>query len=159
MEERAACALLKARFEAAGYRIAENVSFDGAGVQFEIDGYDAARQVGYEYVSEEAGDSWDVGDEVVDALASSTAYRVLIVTEAEAPDAVSLETKATAFLASLPPVRVMDDTLDEELEDEADDEKPAAKPAAKKPAAKKPAAKKPAAKKPAAKKPVAKKRK
>ena len=68
MTEREACALLKARFEKAGYRIAENVGFDEGGVAFDIDGFDAEQRVGYEYVTDEAGDSWDVGGEVIAAL-------------------------------------------------------------------------------------------
>ncbi len=47
MQEREACALLKARFEAAGLHIAENVMFDEAGVRFDMDGFDAAARVGY----------------------------------------------------------------------------------------------------------------
>jgi hypothetical protein len=47
MEERKACALLKARFEAAGFHIAENVMFDEDHIRFEIDGYDANARVGY----------------------------------------------------------------------------------------------------------------
>ena len=41
MDERTACAQLKRRFEAAGFRIAENQLFDEDGVRFEIDGLDA----------------------------------------------------------------------------------------------------------------------
>jgi hypothetical protein len=123
MTEREASALLKARFETAGYAIAENVTLDEQGVHFEIDGYDADKHVGYEYVTEEAGDSWDVDGDVIDALnAARRAGQlfVLVVNESDAPDAKSLGKAADAFLKSL--------------------DKPAAK---KKPAT---AAKKPAAK-------------
>jgi len=105
MDERAACALLKARFEAAGFQIEENRPFEEAGVQFEIDGYDPARRVGYEYVTEEAGDGWDVDTAVVGKLAD--AYQrglvhVLIVDEKDAPDEAALAAHAEAFLAALP---------------------------------------------------------
>ena len=138
MTEHDACALLKARFEAAGYTIAENQPFDEDGIHFEIDGFDADARVGYEYVTDEAGDTWDVDDGVVAALATKLregTLAVLVIGENDAPDAASLARAADTFLASL--------------------EKP--KPAKKPTAAKKPAAtKKPAAKKPAAAKKVAK---
>jgi hypothetical protein len=147
MTERDACALLKARFEAAGYTIAENQPFDEDGIAFEIDGFDAEARVGYEYVTDEAGDTWDVDDAVVAALAAhlrAGTLSVLVIGENDAPDAASLARAADAFLAGLAAPK-------------GAKQKPAApkKPAAKKPAAKKPAAKKPAAKasKPATKKP------
>ena len=126
MQERMACALLKARFEAAGFHIAENVMFDEDGVRFEIDGFDADARVGYEYVTEEAGDSWDVDDAVQQALVERRKKGelfVLVVSETEAPDEATLGQRADAFLAEVP------------------------KPKASKPSAKRaPAAKKPAAK-------------
>ena len=133
MTERDACALLKARFEKAGYEIEENIPFDEDGVVFEIDGFDAEKRVGYEYVTEEAGDSWDVDGDVIatlDERRRAGKLFVLVVNEADAPDAEALGEVADAFLAS----------LDEKPT------KPAKKSAVKKPAAKA-AAKKPAAKK------------
>jgi hypothetical protein len=145
MTERDACALLKARFEAAGYAIAENQPFAEDGIQFDIDGFDARARVGYEYVTDEAGDTWDVDDQVVAALAEKLragTLSVLVIGENEAPDAESLARVADAFLAGLaPPAKVK-----------------AKKAAAKKPPAKKPAAKKAVAKQSAAKKSVAKKK-
>jgi hypothetical protein len=135
MDERKACAVLKARFEKAGYTIEENQPFDEGGVQFEIDGFDSERRVGYEYITEEAGDGWDVDGAVIaalDARRKAGELHVLVVDERDAPDDASLGAAIDAFLDALPEL--------------------AAKPAAKKPAAKKPAAKKSAAKKPAAKK-------
>jgi len=130
--------VLKRSFEARGLAIAENQPFDEDGVAFEIDGFDPARRVGYEYVTEEAGDSWDVDERVIAALEDRRQKGelfVLILHETDARDEAAIEARATAF-------------LDEVL-----------KPKAKKSAAKKPAAKKPAAKKPAAKKPAARKKK
>ena len=104
MTERDACALLKARFEQAGYAIAENVPFDEHGIRFEIDGFDAEKRVGYEYVTDEAGDSWDVDGDVVaelDARRAAGELFVLVVAEADAPDARSLDQAAGVFLASL----------------------------------------------------------
>ena len=141
MTEKDACALLKARFQKAGYKIADNVAFDEDGVAFEVDGFDAGKRVGYEYVTEEAGDSWDVGSDVVTALEArrdAGELFILVVGEADAPDAAALGRAADLFLGQLA-----------EIEAEA---KPKKKPAAKKPPPTPPAKKKPAAKKPAAKK-------
>ena len=105
MEERAACALLKARFEQAGFRIAEHQSFDEDGIRFEIDGFDAERRVGYEYVTDEAGDGWDVDGDVIAALEArrkNGELHVLVVDEAQAQDEASLHRRADAFLAELP---------------------------------------------------------
>jgi hypothetical protein len=99
MEERKACALLKQRFEAAGYHIEENQPFDEEGVRFELDGFDAEARVGYEYISDEAGDSWDVDDGVKAALEARRKkgeLHILFVEESEDPGE-----KADAFLAAL----------------------------------------------------------
>jgi len=102
MTEREACALLKARFEKAGYKVADNVAFDEDGLAFEIDGYDADARVGYEYVTEEAGDSWDVDVDAIEAHRKAGTLFVLVVDEADAPDAASLGAAADKFLAELP---------------------------------------------------------
>jgi uncharacterized protein YndB with AHSA1/START domain len=138
MDERGACSVLKRSFEARGLAIEENRPFDEDGVAFEIDGFDPERRIGYEYVTEEAGDSWDVDERVVAALDERRRKGelfVLILHETDAPDEAAIEARATAFLDEVMP------------------------PKAKKSAAKKPATKKPAAKKPAAKKPAARKKK
>ncbi len=106
MDERAACAQLKRRFEAAGFRIKENQTFDEGGIRFDIDGFDAARRVGYEYVTLEAGDGWDVDGDVIAALAERRRrgeLHVLVVDEADAPDAASLDDAIDGFLQALPP--------------------------------------------------------
>jgi len=104
MTEKDACALLKARFEKAGYDIEENVAFDEDGIAFEVDGYDADKRVGYEYVTDEAGDSWDVGSDVVVALEAKRdagELFILVVGEADAPDAAALGRAADLFLGQL----------------------------------------------------------
>lgn len=110
MQERQASALLKARFESAGFTIAENVTLDEDGLRFEVDGFDADKRVGYEYVTAEAGDSWDVDGDVIAELAARRArgeIRILVVNEQEAPDEASLGRAADAFLAELkgPPAK------------------------------------------------------
>jgi hypothetical protein len=162
MDERAACALLRARFEAAGFHIAENQVFDEAGIRFEIDGFDAQHRVGYEYLTAEAGDGWDVGDDVIAELEARKQRGdlfVLIVDEREAPDAEALGERADAFLDELRAREVIPD-----VEPARDKKGAAKKPAAKRPAAEPPAAKKAkpakrsAAKQPASRKPAKKRR-
>ena len=139
MTERDACALLKARFEKAGFKIAENVPFDEDGVRFEVDGFDAGKRVGYEYVTEEAGDGWDVDGTVIAALEArrdAGELYILVVDEKDASDAAALTRAADVFLEQLA-------DLDDDDKDDKDD-KPAGKKPAKKAAAKKPAPKKPA---------------
>jgi len=104
VEERAACAQLKQRFEAAGFRIAENQAFDEDGVRFEIDGFDAGRRVGYEYITREAGDGWDVDGDVIAALEERRKrgeLHVLFVDEDDAPDKASLDAAIDRFLETL----------------------------------------------------------
>ena len=138
MQESDACAVLKARFEEAGFNIVEHRMFDEEGIRFEMDGFDPDRRVGYEYVTAEAGDGWDVDAGVIAALAERRERGelfVLVVDEADARDEATLREKADAFLAEVPA---------------APDEKkkaPAKKPAAKKAPAKKAPAKKAATKK------------
>jgi hypothetical protein len=135
MDERAACQLLKKKFEDAGYHIEENRAFDEAGVRFEIDGFDPDARVGYEYKTRESGDDWDVDDAVVatlEARRKSGELFVLVVAEDDAPDAAALDARATAFLRELPA---------------RDDKKPKKPAAATKKDKPKPPAKKPRAKK------------
>jgi hypothetical protein len=104
MDERKAAALLKQRFEAAGFAITENVSLDEGDLSFEVDGYDANRRVGYEYVSRESGDGWDVDEDVIAALGKLHAdgtLSILVVDEHDAPDEASLGRAADTFLAGL----------------------------------------------------------
>jgi hypothetical protein len=118
MTERDACALLKARFEKAGFTIAENVPFDEAGVTFEVDGFDAGKRVGYEYLTEEAGDGWDVDGTVIAALEArrdAGELYILVVDEKDAADPAALTRAADVFLEQLADL------------DDDDDDKPAGK--------------------------------
>jgi hypothetical protein len=138
VDERTGVDVLRRCFEAAGFRIALGYALDEDGVRAELDGYDVAQRVGFEYATDEAGDGWDIDDAVIAELAERHrrgSMHVLVVDQHHAPDVSSIERAATAFLGELRELGL-----------------PAKKTATKKPAAKKPAAKKPAAKKPAAKK-------
>lgn len=132
MDERSAGALLKQRFEAAGFAIVENVAFDEDGIRFEIDGFDRANRVGYEYITDEAGDGWDVDGQVVAALAKRHAdgdLHVLVVDENDAPDEAALGERADAFLAEVK--KKLDTAPTKPAKPAAKAKKPAAKAAAK----------------------------
>jgi hypothetical protein len=104
MDERKACEQLQRRFAQAGFQIVENVDFEQHGLRFELDGFDAKAGVGYEYVTDEAGDGWDVDEEVIGKLTELRkrgSLYVLVVDEAEAPDAASLDRAVDEFLAEL----------------------------------------------------------
>src|SRR5438445_481338 len=49
-------ALLLARFTEAGFAIASNFHFKEGDIEVDLDGWDAAARVGYEYITREAGD-------------------------------------------------------------------------------------------------------
>jgi hypothetical protein len=104
MDERKACEQLQRRFAQAGFAIVENVDFHQHGLRFDLDGFDAKAGVGYEYVTDEAGDGWDVDEDVIQKLTElrkrGTLY-ILVVDEAEAPDAASLDRAVDEFLAEL----------------------------------------------------------
>jgi hypothetical protein len=113
MEERIACALLKQKFEAAGFFIEENQPFDENGVQFDMDGFDSKYRVGYEYVTREAGDDWDVDGAVISALEDRMKkgeLYVLVIDEANAPDERSLYKAINVFLKDLKDRGVVPDT-------------------------------------------------
>jgi hypothetical protein len=147
MEERKACDHLKRRFESAGFKIAENVDLDEDGVRFEVDGFDATHRVGYEYVTAEAGDGWDVDAGVIAKLAARHEQgdlHILVIDEAAAPDPGALDREVDRFLAQLRAAGVEPAAGDKRSKTPA--KKPPPTPAAAKKPAARPAAKKPAAK-------------
>jgi sugar phosphate isomerase/epimerase len=94
------CALLKARFEAAGFSITEHHPFQELGLELTLDGFDVERRVGYEYVTTEAGDREEFTPEVLtrleDALRAGE-LTLLLVDEAQV-DARALDLAAGRFL-------------------------------------------------------------
>jgi hypothetical protein len=140
MQEAKACALLKQRFEAAGFRIQENRTFDEGGIRFEIDGIDPERRVGYEYVSSEAGDGWDVDGDVIAALEARREkgeLYILVVDEAEATEEAVLGEKIDDFLDELRERGVIGGAAGGDAKSKSTAAKPAKAAPAKKPASKK----------------------
>ena len=70
LTERQGCALLLQVFAARGYALARDVRFDEDGLCFDIDGWDAAARVGFEYRTHEAGDHKDLTDAELAVLAA-----------------------------------------------------------------------------------------
>jgi hypothetical protein len=104
MDEREGCALLKARFAAAGLAVAEHVRFTEDGIDVTLDGWDAARRVGYEYITTADGDRDQFTPEVVAALEARMRkgeLYLLLLDERELPDADLLDRAADGFLAEI----------------------------------------------------------
>ncbi len=102
MREAEGCAFLAGRFEKAGFEIARDVEFEIAGRCVHLDGWDAKRKVGFEYITEEAGDDEEFTPEVMRAFEEKMRGGELhvflideVATEAELAEA------ADAFLAEI----------------------------------------------------------
>ena len=107
MNEREGRAVLLERFRAAGVEIVEDVwiEVDGAPqVKVELDGWDAAKKVGYEYVTTEAGDRVQFDARAIAALEGAMTRGelfVLLIDEHEAVEDRELQHAADGFLAAL----------------------------------------------------------
>jgi hypothetical protein len=102
MTEREGCELLRGRFQAAGLAVAERVRFVEGGISVTLDGFDAARRIGYEFLTSEDGDRAEFTPEVVAALDARMARDelfILLVDEDATPEL--LEHAADGFLAQL----------------------------------------------------------
>lgn len=92
-------AVLKRCFEAAGLAIAVDHAL--ADVPLVLDGYDATRRVGYEFITTDAGDRLEVTPQVVAELERRMAageLAVLLIDERDVAAPVDLEAGARAFL-------------------------------------------------------------
>ncbi len=104
MRETEGTALLLARFGEAGYAIAENFHFHEGDIEVDLDGWDAAARVGYEYLTAEAGDFAQFDPATLARFEGRMAKGelfVLLVDEHEAVTAEALDAAARGFLAEL----------------------------------------------------------
>lgn len=104
MTEADGCALLLSRFTEAGYSIAEGFAFHEGDITVDLDGWDAAARVGYEYITREAGDDrqFDAATlERFEARMTRGDLFVLLVDEAEAVTRDELDAAARGFLAAV----------------------------------------------------------
>jgi hypothetical protein len=98
------CALLLARFTEAGYVIARDFHFHEDDIEVDLDGWDAAARVGFEYLTAEAGDDRQFDAKTLERFEARMAKHelfVLLVDEHDAVTAAELESAARAFLAEI----------------------------------------------------------
>jgi hypothetical protein len=102
MKEAEGCAFLTERFTSAGFTILCNVQMEIAGTVVNLDGWDAEKRVGFEYITKEAGDDAEFTPEVLRAFEEKMRAGELhvflideVATEAELREA------ADAFLSEL----------------------------------------------------------
>jgi hypothetical protein len=104
VKEAEGTALLLARFTEAGYSIAPNFHFEEDAISVDLDGWDAAARVGYEYITAEAGDTRQFDPPTLarfeEKMEKGDLF-VLLIDEHEAVTAESLDAAARGFLAAL----------------------------------------------------------
>lgn len=104
LDETTGTALLKERFERAGYKIWSNYPWQSDGVSAQLDGYDPEGKVGYEFITTAAGDRAEVTPELLQSLercAEEGRAFVLLIDEVDAPDEAALAEAADRFLAEV----------------------------------------------------------
>jgi hypothetical protein len=102
MNEAEGCALLTKRFVEAGFEIARDVAFEIAGVTVHLDGWDAKRSVGFEYITAEAGDELEFTPNVLHAFEEKMrAGELHVFLIDEVATAEELGDAADAFLSEL----------------------------------------------------------
>lgn len=104
VSEAEGCKLLARLFRGRGYAIKRNVPFNEYGVSFDIDGWDAAARVGFEFMSSEQEDHVDLSlaefKTLMDAQQRGE-LALFILDEVEELTVKSLSRAATAFLDEL----------------------------------------------------------
>lgn len=96
--------LLRACFTEAGYAIEPDFHFREGDVEVDLDGWDPSARVGYEYITESAGDHLQFDARTLDAFERRIAKGelfVLLVDEHDAVTADALRAGANAFLAEV----------------------------------------------------------
>jgi hypothetical protein len=97
-------AVLREAFTAAGYKIVEDFDFEEDGVKVNLDGWDAAARVGYEYLTKEAHDREDFSLEEIGILhrrQRGQKLHLLLIDGEGNPDREVIEYLAEKFLREL----------------------------------------------------------
>lgn len=97
-------AVLRRVFEAKGFSIAERFDFAEGGVHVNLDGWDAAARVGYEYLTEEEHDEAEFTKAVTAELEGRMEKGelfVMLIDEHDIESAAELEIAAECFLAAV----------------------------------------------------------
>ena len=108
MNEADGTALLHARFTEAGYTIVQNCRFTEGDIDVELDGWDAEKRIGYEYITAEAHDELQFTPatlERFEARMHAGELYVLLIDEHHAVTADSLDAAARGILAEVVKVR------------------------------------------------------
>jgi hypothetical protein len=101
LSETAACGLLARLFRARGYTIARNVMFREYGVSFHVDGWDAAKRVGFEFLTSEDDDHDDLTLSEYQTLMVAQQrgeLAIFVIDEVEPLSAADLAETVNAFL-------------------------------------------------------------
>lgn len=101
LSETKACDLLTRLFKKRGYAVVRNVAFREYGVTFHIDGWDAAKRVGFEFLTSEDADHDDLTLAEYQTLMAAQQrgeLALFIIDEVEPLSAVDLTETANAFL-------------------------------------------------------------
>lgn len=106
LSEQEGCQVLLRAFEAAGYRMQTHYSLElPSGARISLDGYDPERKVGFEYITDEAGDRQELTPAVVEELEDAIQagnFALLLVDELEVAEADELAALARQFLERVP---------------------------------------------------------
>ena len=103
MTEAEGTALLLTRFTEAGYTIVPNFHFHEGDIDVDLDGWDAAARIGYEYITVEADDARQFDPPTLarfEARMMKGELFVLLIDEHDAVTADSLDAAARGFLAA-----------------------------------------------------------
>jgi len=101
LSETEGCDLLARLFRARGYAIARNMLFREYGVEFHVDGWDAKKRVGFEFLSSEDDDHDDLNLSEYQTLAAAQQrgeLALFIIDEVEPLSAADLALQANEFL-------------------------------------------------------------
>jgi hypothetical protein len=101
LSETEGCDLLSRLFRARGYAIARNLLFREYGVEFHIDGWDAKKRVGFEFLSSEDDDHDDLDLSEYQTLSAAQQrgeLALFIIDEVEPLSAADLALQANDFL-------------------------------------------------------------
>jgi len=101
-------ALLLSRFTEAGFTIAANFHFHEGDIEVDLDGWDAAARVGYEYITQEAGDDRQFDAATLarfEARMEKGELHVFLIDEHDAITKEALDAAVRGFLAQVAQVK------------------------------------------------------
>ena len=129
LSETEGCDLLARLFRARGYAIARNLVFREYGVEFHVDGWDAKKRVGFEFLSSEDDDHDDLSLSEYQTLGAAQQrgeLALFIIDEVEPLSAADLALQANEFLDEVADARRSRRTAGPARKQAAKKKKPAA---------------------------------